>query len=91
MRCTYAVSAAQATQLRLDAIGRSDGTRRSVVSELFSSDVGGGVLGDFSVTATGDTTANSVTIYRIEGGERRLDRVLAPPLNLVVRGWKPEV
>jgi DNA-binding SARP family transcriptional activator len=80
----FAVSAAQATQMLLDAIGRSDGTRRSVVDELFATEVRGGLLGDFSVTSTGDTTANRVTIYRIEGGERRVDRVLTPPLSLVV-------
>jgi hypothetical protein len=44
------------------------------------------VLGDFSVTPTGDTTANQVTVYRIENGERRLDRVLNPPLSLVGSG-----
>ena len=82
----YAVSAVQATDLLLDAIARSDGTRRSVISELFASEVRGGVLGDFSVTPTGDTTANQVTVYRIENGERRLDRVLNPPLSLVVSG-----
>ena len=80
----YTVSAAQATQLLLDAVVRSDGTRRSVVSELFAAEVRDGILGDFAVTATGDTTANPVTIYRIENGERQVDRVLTPPLNLVV-------
>lgn len=80
----YAVSAVQATELLLDAIARSDGTRRSVISELFASEARGGVLGDFSVTPAGDTTANQVTVYRIENGEPRLDRVLNPPLSLVV-------
>jgi DNA-binding SARP family transcriptional activator/ABC-type branched-subunit amino acid transport system substrate-binding protein len=79
----YTVSAVQATELLLDAIARSDGTRRSVISELFASEVRGGVLGDFSVTPTGDTTANQVTVYRIEKGERRFDRILNPPLSLV--------
>lgn len=80
----YTVSAVQATHLLLDAIARSDGTRPSVVAELFSSEVTGGVIGDFSVTGTGDVTANPVTIYRVANGERRVDRVLTPPLNLVV-------
>ena len=79
----YAISAVQATELLLDAIARSDGTRRSVISELFDSEVRGGVLGDFSVTPAGDTTANQVTVYRIENGERRFDRILNPPLSLV--------
>src|SRR4029079_18750574 len=63
------VDAIRATELLLDAIALSDGTRRSVVRELFDSEVRGGVLGDFSVTPTGDTTANRVTIYRLQEGE----------------------
>jgi DNA-binding SARP family transcriptional activator/ABC-type branched-subunit amino acid transport system substrate-binding protein len=80
----YTVNAVQATELLLDAIARSDGTRRSVVRELFRSEVRGGVLGDFSVTPTGDTTANRVTIYQVQDGELVLDRVFTPPLGLVV-------
>ena len=80
----YTVNAVQATELLLDAIARSDGTRRSVVRELFNSEVRGGVLGDFSVTPTGDTTANRVTIYELKDGELVLDGVLTPPLGLVV-------
>jgi DNA-binding SARP family transcriptional activator/ABC-type branched-subunit amino acid transport system substrate-binding protein len=80
----YTVSAVQATELLLDAIARSDGTRRSVVRELFNSEVRDGVLGDFSVTPTGDTTANRVTIYELEDGGLVPDRVLTPPLGLVV-------
>lgn len=80
----YTISAVQATELLLDAIARSDGTRRSVVAELFASEVRDGVLGDFSITPAGDTTANQVSIYRIEDGEWRFDQVLTPPLSLVV-------
>jgi DNA-binding SARP family transcriptional activator/ABC-type branched-subunit amino acid transport system substrate-binding protein/DNA-binding beta-propeller fold protein YncE len=81
----YAVYAAQATQLLLDAISRSNGTRPSVIKELFASRVVNGILGDFAITASGDTTANTVTIYRIEGGKRRLFKVITPPLTLVRR------
>jgi DNA-binding SARP family transcriptional activator/ABC-type branched-subunit amino acid transport system substrate-binding protein/DNA-binding beta-propeller fold protein YncE len=81
----YSVYAAQATQLLLDAISRSGGTRASVIKELFASRVRNGILGDFAITASGDTTANTVTIYRIEGGKRRLFKVITPPLTLVRR------
>ena len=80
----YTVAAVQATELLLDAIARSDGTRRSVVRKLFESEVRGGVLGDFSVTPTGDTTANRVTIYELQDGRLTFDRVITPPLGLVV-------
>jgi branched-chain amino acid transport system substrate-binding protein len=81
----YSVYAAQATELLLDAISRSDGTRASVIEELFRSRVENGILGDFAIGASGDTTANAVTIYRITGGQRRLFSVITPPLTLVRR------
>jgi len=79
------VYAAQATQILLDAIARSDGTRRSVIHELFASHVRNGILGDFDVTESGDTSTSQVTIYRVSHGLLRLDRIITPPLSLVVR------
>src|SRR5262249_7626110 len=59
------VYAAQAAAILLDAIGRSDGTRASVTRALFATHVRGGLLGSFSITPTGDTTAGGVTALRI--------------------------
>jgi DNA-binding SARP family transcriptional activator len=81
----FSVYAAQATELLLDAIARSDGTRRSLIRALFASSIHNGLLGDFAVTQSGDITSNHVTVYRVTGGRLRLDRVIEPPLNLVVR------
>jgi hypothetical protein len=82
---TFTVNAAQAAQVLLDAIARSDGTRRSVTAELFKTRVRNGILGDFAITPTGDTNASAVTIYRIQDGKQRLLRVLTPPASLVAR------
>lgn len=79
---TYAIYAAQATQVMLDAIARSDGTRASVTRELFRTKVRGGLIGDFAITPTGDTTAGAIAIYRLSGGRRRVDRVITPPPSL---------
>jgi branched-chain amino acid transport system substrate-binding protein len=76
------VYAAQATEVLLDAIARSDGTRESVVAELFRTRVTNGLLGSFSIDANGDTTANHVAIYRIVHGVPRLFRVIMPPRRL---------
>jgi branched-chain amino acid transport system substrate-binding protein len=65
----FAVAAAQATDVLLDAIARSDGTRASVTSELFATTVSNGILGSFSITPAGDTTLNAVAIHRIIGGK----------------------
>jgi branched-chain amino acid transport system substrate-binding protein len=88
-----AVYAAQAADVLLDAIARSDGTRRSVIVELFKTRVEHGILGSFRFDRNGDTTLNQVTILRAErpGGASTImsfegatiDRVLAPPPALV--------
>ena len=62
---------AQAAEVLLAAIARSDGTRGSVTRELFASKIRGGILGDFSFTREGDMTPSPVTIFRVVGGHRR--------------------
>jgi branched-chain amino acid transport system substrate-binding protein len=88
-----AVYAAQATEVLLDAIGRSDGTRRSVVAELFRTRVRGGLLGSFGFDRNGDITESPVTIVRVlrRGTSTRIasvdgavvDRVVRPQASLV--------
>ena len=51
----YAVYQAQAAQVLLDAIGRSNGTRASVVKELFKTNVKNGIMGTFRFDKNGDT------------------------------------
>jgi len=81
----YAVYAAQATQILLDAIARSDGTRTSVTRKLFSTKVHDGILGTFSITPTGDLNTAAVTIERLTNGQIKLLRVLTPPPGLLGR------
>ena len=64
----YAVDAAQAMDVLLDAIAQSDGSRASVTSKLFTTRISNGILGSFWITPTGDTTLNKVAIYQIVGG-----------------------
>jgi DNA-binding SARP family transcriptional activator/ABC-type branched-subunit amino acid transport system substrate-binding protein len=80
---TYSVYAAQAAEVLLDAIARSDGTRTSVVRQLFRTRVRGGIVGDFSLTGSGDTTARAIAVYRMERGRQKLFRVLSPARELV--------
>jgi branched-chain amino acid transport system substrate-binding protein len=65
----YALAAAQAIDVMLDAIGHSDGSRASVTRHLFATSVSNGILGSFSITPTGDTTLNAITGYRIIAGK----------------------
>ncbi|HEX2044983.1 MAG TPA: branched-chain amino acid ABC transporter substrate-binding protein [Gaiellaceae bacterium] len=78
----YAIYGAQAAQVLLDAIAASDGSRASVIEQLFQVEVQGGYLGDFSFTENGDPTLASgavvgFTIYRGEE-ELAVETVLSP-------------
>ena len=61
-----AVYAAQATEVLLDAIARSDGTRASVVKELFTTRMTDSLLGSFGFDANGDISESPVTIVRVQ-------------------------
>jgi DNA-binding SARP family transcriptional activator/ABC-type branched-subunit amino acid transport system substrate-binding protein len=62
-----AAYAAQAAEILLDAIARSDGTRTSVTRELRGTTVVDGILGDIRFDEYGDLVAGPVTIFRIVG------------------------
>ncbi len=50
----YAILGAQAAQVMLDAIGRSDGTRSGVIDEMYKTKVDNGLIGSFSFNENGD-------------------------------------
>jgi branched-chain amino acid transport system substrate-binding protein len=65
----YAIYGAQAAQVVLDAIAASDGTRASVIEQMFATECTGCFLGDFTFNENGDPTLASgavvgFTIYR---------------------------
>ena len=73
-----ALYSAEAAELLLDAIARSDGSRASVASELRRSS-GRGLVGWRAFDATGEPRVAPVTIYRIVDGGERFNRVIVPP------------
>jgi branched-chain amino acid transport system substrate-binding protein len=77
----YVPEAAQAAEVLLDAIARSDGTRTSVVDELFRTKVTDGILGSFSFDRYGDIVPAPVGIFRVEGGELVVEDVIRAPLD----------
>jgi ABC-type branched-subunit amino acid transport system substrate-binding protein len=64
-----APEAAQATEVLLDAIARSDRTRASVVEELFATKVESGIRGSFSFDRFGDIVPAPIGVYRFENGK----------------------
>ena len=61
------LESAQATELVLRAIARSDGTRESVLEKLKASRVKNGILGTFHLDRNGDLTPAKIVIIRITG------------------------
>ncbi|MBD0282321.1 MAG: ABC transporter substrate-binding protein [Thermoleophilaceae bacterium] len=67
---------AQAAEILLDAIARSDGTRASVTRALRRTRVEDGILGDIRFDRYGDPVEAPVTIYRVTRGGPVVDRVV---------------
>ena len=79
----FALNAAQAMDVLLDAIARSDGTRASVTKNLFTTRISNGILGSFFITRTGDTTLNTVSFSRIVHGKVTRFTAIVVPDDLV--------
>jgi DNA-binding SARP family transcriptional activator/ABC-type branched-subunit amino acid transport system substrate-binding protein len=71
-----AIYGAQAAELMLDAIARSDGTRASVAAELRRTSVRDGLLGEVRFDRFGDLVDPPVSLYRLTDDDAELDRVL---------------
>ncbi len=83
--CCFAVQAAQATEILLEAIAGSDGTREDVTRRLKAVRVEDGLLGSFRFDAAGDMTRNPIAVYRIRGGRGRFEAALEPSAALLAR------
>jgi branched-chain amino acid transport system substrate-binding protein len=83
--CCFSVHTAQATHMMLDAIADSNGSRGEVLENLFDARVEGGYVGDFEIDRYGDTTLNTIGVYRIEDGDLRYETAITPPAGLLAR------
>ena len=83
--CCFSVHTAQAAHMMLDAIADSDGDRRQVLENLFEASVEDGYVGDFEIDRYGDTTLNTIAVYRIEDGRLRFQTAITPPAELLAR------
>jgi len=76
----YAPYAAQAAEVLLDAISRSDGTRASVTRELLRVHLSDSIFGPFSFDRNGDPATNLIPIFRVA---RSAPNVLYPTDRVV--------
>jgi branched-chain amino acid transport system substrate-binding protein len=83
--CCYAIHAAQVMDVVLDAIAASDGTRASVMRNLFRTRVRRGLIGDFAVDRYGDSSMRSIAVYRIRDARARFVTAIAPSGELLER------
>jgi branched-chain amino acid transport system substrate-binding protein len=83
--CCYAIHAAQVMDVVLDAIAESDGTRASVVRHLFRTRVRSGLIGDVAVDRYGDSTVQSIAVYRIRAARARFVTAITPSGELLAR------
>ena len=82
----FAVAAAQAIDVLLDAIARSDGSRASVTRNLYGTRASNRIFRNFWITPTGDSTLNAVSVYRISGGKvTPFETVLVPDALVATR------
>ncbi len=83
--CCFSVHSAQAAHMMLDAIADSDGSRAQVLENLFDARVDDGYIGDFEIDRYGDTTLNTIAVYRIVDGRIRFQTAITPPAELLAR------
>jgi branched-chain amino acid transport system substrate-binding protein len=88
----YAILGAQAAQVLLDAIEKSDGTRSEVIDNVFATKVSNGLIGNFSFNKNGDLTGakGAAVLFTIYNGTNHLNTLLttAPDPKLVAAARK---
>ena len=80
-----AVYTAEATQVLLDAIARSDGTRAGVLDELFRTSLRRGLTGSVRFDDRGDIVAPPITILRMGREEDKLPNFPGARVERLVR------
>ena len=83
----YAILGAQAAQVLLDGIAKSDGDRSDVISKVFASKVSDGLIGSFEFNKNGDLSGakGAAVLFTIYTGTNHLKTILttAPDPKLV--------
>jgi hypothetical protein len=67
----------------LQAIAKSGGDRAKATAGLFGLNVTNGILGNFTINATGDTNLTQITIYKQIGKNLIPVRTLVPDASIL--------
>ncbi len=79
----YAAYGAQAMEVMLQAVSLGGGQRAATTKALFGLQVNNGILGNFSINSSGDTSSLDVTIYKQAGKNLVPVKTLTPSASLV--------
>jgi branched-chain amino acid transport system substrate-binding protein len=79
----YAAYGAQAMLVMLQAVAKGGGDRGRTTKAIFGLTVTGGILGNFTIDATGDTNLKPITIYVQKGKDLKPVKTLVPSASLV--------
>jgi branched-chain amino acid transport system substrate-binding protein len=82
---SYVAYAAQAADVLMTAIRKSNGSRAAVTKNLFKTNVRSGILGNFKIDRNGDTNLRGITAYRMHNGDGKTYKTLYPPNKLTKR------
>ena len=74
----YAILGAQAAQVMLDAIEKSDGSRSDVIDKIYATKVNNGLIGSFSFNKNGDLAGakGAAVLFTIYKGTNHLNTLL---------------
>jgi branched-chain amino acid transport system substrate-binding protein len=79
----YAQYGAQAMQVMLQAVAAGGGDRAKTTKAIFGINITNGIIGNFSINATGDINLTPITIYKQSGKKLIPQKTLIPSANLV--------
>ena len=79
----YAAYGAQAMQVMLQAVAAGGGDRAKTTKAIFGLTITNGILGNFTINATGDTNLTPITIYKQAGRSSSRVKTLIPSASLI--------
>ncbi len=79
----YAAYGAQAMEVMLTVIAKGGGDRARTTASLFGLRISNGILGDFTINASGDTNLTPITIYKQAGKKLVPVKTITPGADLI--------
>jgi branched-chain amino acid transport system substrate-binding protein len=78
----YTAYGAEAAQVLLNAIAKSDGTRSGVTKKLYNLSLPQAIIGSLKIDAFGDPNLGAVTVQKVEGQDINTVKVVTPTAAL---------